>query len=144
MVAVALAVSWAAGYAIVVVAHAWGIPLQGVGTEGHGPPLYHFPAAFTLMVVYSVLVGPTAEVLFRGYGIGTLIARGLNRWLAGGIVAVLFVLMHVPIFGLGTTLTIIPFAVVVTVLRIASGNLTPGVMFHVINNFLAFLVVPML
>ena len=44
-----------------------------------------------MVTVYAVLIGPACEeILFRGFGIGYLMARDVNRWLAGGIVMVPF------------------------------------------------------
>lgn len=118
------------------------ISLHGISSP---TALYHYPAAFALMTVYAVLVGPLCEeILFRGFGYGYLMARGVNRWITGAVIAFLFLLMHWPIFGLATTLTIIPIAILLSVLRIVSGNLTPGVILHVANNIVAFLVFPML
>ena len=103
------------------------------------------PATFALVTVWAVLLGPACEeILFRGFGVGYLIARGVDRWAAGGIAMILFVLMHWPYFGPGGMLLVLPFSVLVTVLRITSGNLTPGLLFHMMNNIGAFLVGPML
>jgi hypothetical protein len=45
---------------------------------------------------------------------------------AGGIAAAFFLMMHWPIFGFETVLTIIPIAIFLSVLRIVCGNLTAG------------------
>lgn len=103
------------------------------------------PATFVLITFYAVLIGPLCEeIVFRGFGMGVLIARGVNRWLAGGITLVLFLSIHWLPFGPGGVLLVLPFSILVTVLRIASGNLTPGLMLHMMNNTVAFLVLPLI
>ncbi|MFZ1989722.1 MAG: CPBP family intramembrane glutamic endopeptidase [Alphaproteobacteria bacterium] len=105
----------------------------------------HDPAMFALISVYAVLVGPALEeIVFRGFGIGYLVGRGLNRWLAGLIVLALFVVMHWPVFGAAAMLLVLPVSILITVFRILSGSLTPGLMLHMLNNFLAFIVLPLL
>lgn len=123
---------------------AWIQFIMSLGLRGRSYDITD-PPTFALVTVWAVVLGPACEeILFRGFGIGHLIARGLNRWLAGGIVLVFFLLMHWPHFGLGGVLLVLPFSLLVTLLRLVSGNLTPGLIFHVLNNIAAFLVLPML
>ncbi|MFZ1989723.1 MAG: type II CAAX endopeptidase family protein [Alphaproteobacteria bacterium] len=102
------------------------------------------PATFALMAI-CVIVGAIAEeIVFRGFGMGYLIARGLSPWLAGAIVLVIFLLVHWPVFGAGALPLIFTASVLMTVFRILSGNLTPGLLLHILNNAYGFLVVPLI
>lgn len=137
-------------WAIAALIVAWAMPpaflrlVTSLGLRGRSYDIYD-PATFALVTVWAVLLGPACEeILFRGFGIGYLIARGVNRWLAGGIVMLFFLAMHWPYFGPGGILLVLPFSVLVTILRLTSGNLTPGLLFHVMNNIGAFLVLPLL
>ena len=103
------------------------------------------PAMLALVAVGGVVVGPVCEeILFRGFGMGYLTARGYNRWLAGGITMILFVLQHWPIYGFEKMLILISVSIFITVFRIVAGNLTPGLILHMLNNAIALLVMPML
>jgi len=105
----------------------------------------HDPAMFALITVYAVLVGPALEeIVFRGFGIGYLIGRRVNQWFAGLIVLIIFVVTHIPAFGPAAMLLVLPVSILITVFRIISGNLTPGLILHMLNNTLAFLVLPLL
>ena len=103
------------------------------------------PATFALMAICGVIAVPVAEeIVFRGFGMGYLIAHGLNPWLAGAIVLVVFLLVHLPVFGAGALPVIFTASVLMTVFRILSGNLTPGLLLHMLNNAYGFLFVPLL
>ena len=103
------------------------------------------PATFVLVAICLVIAAPIAEeIVYRGFGMGYLIARGLNPWLAGGIVLVLFLLMHWPVFGAAALPAIFTVSVLMTVFRIVSGNLMPGLLLHILNNAYGFLLVPLI
>ena len=136
-------------WAIVALVVTWVMPpaytrfIISLGLHGRSYDIRD-PEIFAMVTVYAVLIGPACEeILFRGFGIGYLMARDVNRWLAGGIVMVPFLLIHLPTFGPGGVLLVLPFTLAVTVLRIVSGNLTPGLILHVMNNIVAYLVLPM-
>lgn len=136
----ALIVNLAGAYILLLFANrAWAV---GIHVRNSYP---YDPATLILVVVCGVLVGPICEeILFRGFGMGYLVARGCDRWLAGGITMILFVLQHWPLYGFEKMLVLIPVSIFITVFRVVSGNLTPGLMLHILNNAVALLVIPML
>ena len=128
------------GYLLILFAQAsWstGVHVRSIYPYDH--------ATLVLVVVVGVVIGPVCEeMLFRGFGMGYLIARGLNLWLAGGITMILFLLQHWPLIGLRGMLLLLPVSAFITLFRITSGNLTPGLMLHMLNNAVALLVIPIL
>ena len=92
-----------------------------------------------LVIVFAVATAPFAEeVLFRGLGIGLLMARGFGPLLSGAIVVIAFALIHLPYFGIGGAIFILLWGVLPTVLRLYTGNLTAAWIMHVLNNAFAY------
>ena len=92
-----------------------------------------------LVIVLAVATAPFAEeVLFRGLGIGLLMARGLGPLLSGAIVVIAFALIHLPHFGIGGAIFILLWGVLPTALRLYTGNLTAAWIMHVLNNAFAY------
>lgn len=115
---------------------ALGTPIQGMNFD-----LGSFWAV-VWVVFFAVVTAPLAEeVLFRGLGVGYLLARGVAPWLAGLTMILLFALIHLPYFGVGGAILIIFWGALPTVMRLRTNSLTPGWLMHVLNNVWAYIVV---
>lgn len=115
-----------------------GIPMKGMGfTISNGNVL-------TIIIFYAVITAPFAEeVLFRGLGVGYLLAKGFSPVISGLITIILFSSIHIPHFGLGGAVFIFFWAMLPTYLRIKYDNLTPGWVMHLLNNFFAYIIATM-
>jgi len=99
------------------------------------------PVWFRLLIV--ITAGVTEEVLFRGYPIERLAAWTGRIGLGALIAYAVFVILHIPFWGLGGTLQIGVWAIVVTVLYVRLRNLWPCILMHVLNDAYAFILLPM-
>jgi membrane protease YdiL (CAAX protease family) len=116
-----------------------GIPLQGMDWEASD--------LGTSLVVLLGAVGwvpLVEEILFRGYGLGFLMARGFSPWAAAGLVLVGFAAIHALYFGLGGALLMLLWGVLPTVLRLWSGDVIAAWLLHTFNNFFAYWLLPLL
>ncbi|MBM3509514.1 MAG: CPBP family intramembrane metalloprotease [Alphaproteobacteria bacterium] len=105
------------------------------------PPPFKVEDAVSILVVafVTVVMAPLAEeVLFRGLGVGYLLARGLSYWMAGLLPLAAFAALHLPSFGLGGGIFILLWGGLPTFLRLLTGSLTPGWVLHVLNNAFAY------
>jgi len=93
---------------------------------------------------YSVVTAPFAEeILFRGLGVGYLVARGVSPLLSGALTLVGFAFIHLPPYGLGGVLFILLWGTLPTMLRLWRNSLTPGWLMHVMNNLLVYILLPL-
>jgi len=96
-----------------------------------------------LVLVFAVLLGPVVEeVIFRGYVLTALLGRGLRLRSALLLSALIFMSVHV-FYGPGVLVFIFFWAFIPALLYHRTGRLHSAVLFHVVNNFIAFVVVPL-
>ena len=70
-----------------------------------------------------------------------------QRWPAWAIVlasSAAFAAIHLPYFGAGLALFILPWSAMICTVRLWRQSLTPGWMLHVLNNIVAYLIIPSL
>jgi len=92
----------------------------------------------------SVLMAPLGEdTIFRGYLLSMLRER-LNLTLAVAISTLLFALIHLPFFGPGLAIYIIPWSIISCLLFIKFDSLYPCFAFHAANNLIAYIILPSL
>jgi membrane protease YdiL (CAAX protease family) len=103
------------------------------------------PVVVAAVTFWAVVSAPFCEeVLFRGLAVQTLQSRGYGLWLVWLLPVAAFAAIHLPVFGVAGVFYILVWGGVVTAIRLWRGNLTPGWILHVINNLVAFLVIPLL
>jgi membrane protease YdiL (CAAX protease family) len=92
------------------------------------------PAAAVLIMLIVVLVAPVCEeILYRGMLWGALERLGAGRWVAFGVVTVIFSLAHFEITRMPLLLVIsIPLGLA----RLYTGRLLASIVAHQINNLL--------
>ena len=122
-----------------IINNSLGIPIKGMNYDISNVKV------IILVVFFAIITAPfVEEILYRGLGIGYLIARGVPPWLAGAITVIIFAVIHIPYFGFGGAIFIIFWGILPTTLRLYTNNLTPGLILHVINNIWAYIVVAFL
>jgi membrane protease YdiL (CAAX protease family) len=92
----------------------------------------------------AVTAGVTEEVLFRGFLIERLYALTGHLGLAGAISYAIFVLLHLPFWGMGGTIQIGVWSLLVTYLYVKRRNLPACILMHTLNDAFAFIIVPIL
>jgi len=97
-----------------------------------------------LRVAIVITAGITEEILFRGYPIERLTEiTGSIGW-GAGISYMAFVLLHIPFWGLGGTIQIGVWSLIVTGLYIWRRNLLACMLMHILNDAYAFILLPAL
>lgn len=139
-------VGWGIGAFIVgVLAFGFTFPLVdafGLGTTVEGIEwLVQFPV--WLLIVTAVTAGFTEEVMFRGYLLERVGELTGALWIGAVISAVVFTLVHIPLWGVGGALQIGVWTIVVTVLYVKTRNLWACIVMHVLNDLYAFIVAPL-
>lgn len=115
----------------------------GLGDTGMGiAQLARLSLPFRAVIVLTA--GFTEEVLFRGYPIERLTAWTGRPLLGGTLAYIVFVLLHLPFWGVGATLQISLWSLVVTGLYVWRRNLWPCILMHVLNDAYAFILLPLL
>ena len=133
-------------YVLVLVASSIsGFILQSVGLpslrslqpliEGYG-----FATLFGLFLTGTFL----EEVFYRGYLIERITILTRHRWVAALVSWVLFTLVHLKFFGLGPTIDTSIISGALVLLYLKEKSIWPCVVVHGINDFLAFLIFPLL
>lgn len=115
-----------------------GTPMRGMA--------FQIPDLKTLAVIlfYAVVTAPFAEeLLFRGYGLGYLLAKGLSPIPAGVLQLLVFGIIHLPYFGIGGMVFILLWGWLPTTLRLWQGHLASAWLMHLMNNAFAYVVVPL-
>lgn len=91
-----------------------------------------------------ILVAPVSEeIVFRGYVLSAL----RQRWSITTAVALstlVFSLIHLPFFGPGLTVYMIPWSIVASSLFLLFDNLYASTCFHIVNNLCAYVILPAL
>jgi membrane protease YdiL (CAAX protease family) len=119
------------------------IGFLGLETTSTGiSKLAQVPVALRVAVVLTA--GITEEILFRGYPIERITAlTGKLSW-GATIAYVVFVLLHIPFWGLGGTIQIGVWTLIVTVLYARRRNLLACMLMHILNDAYAFVLLPLL
>jgi uncharacterized protein len=100
---------------------------------------YGFPLLFGLFMTGTFV----EEIFYRGYLIERITDLTGRRWLAGIISWLSFSLVHIRFFGLGPTLEVAIFALIVVLLYIRIKNIWPAIIMHGINDIIGFLIGPL-
>jgi len=141
------------GYAVlsaVIVFLAW--PVLQSGLEAGGIPLQWWREGLTLktagdwvwLIVAAGFLSPVLEeVIFRGYVLNALLAHLSNRTVAILLATAIFTSIHI-LFGPGTMILIFLWTFVPTWLYLRFKSLYPAILMHILNNLLAYIVVPWL
>ncbi|HXF86240.1 MAG TPA: type II CAAX endopeptidase family protein [Anaerolineales bacterium] len=115
----------------------------GLGTTSGGiSQLAQTPILLRIGIVLTA--GITEEILFRGYPIERLHALTGRLGLSAGIAYVVFVLLHIPFWGLGGAIQIGIWSLIVTLLYVKRRNLPACMLMHILNDAYAFILLPML
>jgi membrane protease YdiL (CAAX protease family) len=106
------------------------------------PLVIHNALDLTLVVVFAVVLGPILEeVLFRGYLFTALRERGFGFFGAALLSGAVFASTHVYL-GPGVMAFILVWSFLPAFLYWRHGSLHAAVLFHVLNNLIAYIVVP--
>lgn len=113
-----------------------------LGTTGGGiAQLATVPLGLRVAIVLTA--GITEEILFRGYPIERLNALTGRIGLSAVIAYLVFVLLHIPFWGLGGTIQIGVWSLLITALYVWRRNLPTCMLMHVLNDAYAFILLPM-
>jgi membrane protease YdiL (CAAX protease family) len=92
----------------------------------------------------SVLVPVPEEVLFRGFLLEVLQAKFHRKWVAGLVGGLMFVIIHVPLFGRsGMLLYVLLWTPLPVILYLWRRSLYPSGIMHILNNTFAYVLVPL-
>lgn len=117
----------------------FGFSIQGMRFDSHNP------AVVAAVAAWAVVTTPFCEeVLFRGLAVRSLRARGAALWLVWLLPTLAFAAIHLTYFGVAGMVYIVVWGGVLTALRLWRGHLTPGWLFHAVNNAIVYLVIPSL
>ncbi len=100
---------------------------------------YGFPLLFGLFLTGTFV----EEIFYRGYLIERLTELTGRRWLAGIVSWLTFTLVHVRFFGLGPTLEVAIFAVILVLLYTRAKSIWPAIIAHGVNDVIGFLIGPL-
>uniref|UniRef100_A0A7C4PF54 CPBP family intramembrane metalloprotease n=1 Tax=Anaerolinea thermolimosa TaxID=229919 RepID=A0A7C4PF54_9CHLR len=115
----------------------------GLGTTSEGiAQLAQTPIALRVAIV--ITAGITEEILFRGYPIERLTEMTGHIGWGAGVTYIAFVLLHIPFWGLGGTIQIGVWSLVVTALFVWRRNLPACMLMHILNDAYAFILLPTL
>lgn len=104
--------------------------------------LAQIPLALRIGIVITAGIGE--EILFRGYPIERLNHLTGRLRLSAIIAYTVFVLLHLPFWGLGGTLQIGVWSVIVTALYVRRRSLLACIFVHILNDAYAFILLPVL
>lgn len=102
--------------------------------------LAQVPIVLRLGVVLTA--GITEEILFRGYPIERITNLTGRFGLSVVIAYTVFVLLHIPFWGLGGTIQIGVWTLLVTLLYVKRRNLLACMLMHLLNDAYAFILLP--
>ena len=109
-------------------------------TVGGLEQLATLPLVF--VVALAVTAAVTEEVLYRSYPIERISELTGSPVMGAGLTFVLFVLFHIPFWGLGGTLQISVNAILITLLYLWRRNLFACILSHAITDIYAFVIIP--
>lgn len=99
-----------------------------------------FPLLFVVALALTAAI--TEEILYRSYPIERISELTGSSVVGGGVTFALFVLFHIPFWGLGGTLQISVNAILLTLLYIWRRNLFTVILAHAITDIYAFVIIP--
>lgn len=115
----------------------------GLGTTSTGiEQLAQTPIALRIAVV--ITAGVTEEIVSRGYPIERITEMSGHIGWGAGIAYIAFVLLHLPFWGLGGTIQIGVWSLIVTILYVWRRNLPACMLMHILNDAYAFILLPTL
>jgi membrane protease YdiL (CAAX protease family) len=122
----------------------WLTGLFGFSMQGMRFDLYD-PLILSSLIIWAIVTAPICEeILFRGLAVQALQSRGFARGTTWLISTAAFAAIHLPYYGVSGMIYIFVWAGVVTSIRLWRNSLTPGLVLHVANNIIAFLLIPLL
>lgn len=105
----------------------------------------HLTSAFdiVLTLLAAVLIAPvTEEIIFRGYILTAFVERKCNSILAVLLSAMIFASIHI-YFGPGMLVYIFLWSWIPAFLYLKFDTLYPAVLFHLLNNAIAYVILPL-
>ncbi len=115
----------------------------GLGTTSEGiAQLAGVPIGLRVAIV--VTAGITEEILFRGYAIERLGSLTGRIGVGAMIAYVVFVALHIPVWGPGGAIQIGVWSLIITALYVKRRNLPACMVMHILNDAYAFIILPML
>lgn len=119
----------------------------GVSMYWGGPKASHFylKSVFdiALAVMGAVLIVPVAEeIIFRGYILTLFTQKGYKPIVAILLSALIFTSIHI-FFGPGMLVYIFLWAFIPAFLYLKFGSLYPAILFHILNNLIAYVILPL-
>ncbi len=127
-------------------------PVLQMGIEALGIPFQWWREGLTLktasdwvwMIIAAGFLSPILEeILFRGYVLNALLNHLPNRTIAILLATALFTSIHI-LFGPGTMILIFFWTFVPTWLVLRFKSLYPAILMHILNNLLAYIIVPIM
>ena len=118
---------------------AWALAKSGLGGFEEGVNRFAALPSWYLAVTIIVVAGGE-EWLYRGYAIERLTALTGRAWLAGGISLLAFGLAHLPLWGIGVSLTTLVSGGILTLLYIWRRDVSFLMLAHALTDLYAFLV----
>jgi len=101
------------------------------------------PVPILVQILYAVILGPFCEeTVFRGFAIPRLMAAGLGPLAAGALSLLAFAAAHLIGWGIGAAIFILLWAILPTALYLLRRNIAASLTMHVLNNIIAFVVLP--
>jgi membrane protease YdiL (CAAX protease family) len=114
-----------------------------IGTTATGvKQLAAVPIGWRAFIVLTA--GITEEILFRGYPIERLNMLTGRLGLSAALAYLIFVMVHIPLWGLGGAIQIGLWSIVVTGLYVWRRRLVSCMVMHILNDGFAFIIVPLL
>lgn len=96
-----------------------------------------------LVIASAIVIAPiTEEIIFRGYLFNMFIHNGKKQHPAALFSILIFTSVHI-FFGPGLMIYIIFWSVIPIFLMLKFKSIYPSILFHVVNNLLAYLVLPL-
>jgi membrane protease YdiL (CAAX protease family) len=111
-----------------------------------GNDTFNFASGLDIAValIAAVLIASIAEeIIFRGYLLTAFLEKGYKKVTAITLSALIFASVHI-FFGPGFMLYIIVWALIPTSLYLKLKSLYPAILFHALNNAVAYLILPLL
>lgn len=119
----------------------WVLTNAGLGSFSDGrDTLARLPVWYISMTVVVVAAGE--EWLYRGYAIERLHVLIGNIWLAGAISLLMFAIVHLPLWGIGASLTTLVSGGIFTALYIWRNDVSFLILAHVITDLYGLVIAP--
>jgi membrane protease YdiL (CAAX protease family) len=119
---------------------AWALAKFNLGSFDAGASRFAgLPGCYLALTI--IVVAGSEEWLYRGYAIERLAALTGNVWLAGGISLLAFGLAHLPLWGIGVSLTTFVSGGILTALYIWRRDVAFLMLAHVLTDLYGFMLV---